>query len=145
MRIANRWLLELDLGPGSLELLLDFLGLLLGSPLLDRLGRAFDEVLGLLEAQPGDGADFFDCGDLVRAGLEEDDVELGFFLDRCGRGSSGGRGGDRDGRGGGDAPLGFEVFDQRSDFEDRLAGKPLDDLLLGDVAHDDLGPRTSVF
>src|SRR5438270_5904125 len=44
-------LLELDLGAGLLELRLDLVGLFFGDTLLDRLRRAFDEVLGLLEAE----------------------------------------------------------------------------------------------
>ena len=40
-------LLELDLGASGLELLFDILGLGLRNVLLDVLGSAFDEVLGL--------------------------------------------------------------------------------------------------
>ncbi len=61
-------LLEFDRGSGGLELLLDFLGVGLGSSFLDGLRGAFDEILGFLEAQAGDGADFLDDADLVRAG-----------------------------------------------------------------------------
>lgn len=46
-KIAKR-LLEFDLGAGGLELLLDFLGIGLGSAFLDGLRRAFDEILGFL-------------------------------------------------------------------------------------------------
>ena len=73
---------------------------------------------------------------LFAPALEEDDGELGLFLGR--RGGGGGGGGSRgggDGGGGGHAPLGFEVLDQAGDFENRLAGKPLDDLVFCDVAH----------
>ncbi len=68
MLIAKRLakLLELHLGAGGLELLLDFLGLGLVDALLDGLRGALDEVLGLLEAQAGDRADFLDGADLVR-------------------------------------------------------------------------------
>ncbi len=48
--------------------------------------------------------------------------------------AAGARGGG-DGGGGGDAPLGLEVLDEAGDFEDRLAGEPLDDLVFCDVAH----------
>jgi hypothetical protein len=58
-----------------------------------------------------------------------------------GRGGGGGGGGDRGG--GGHAPLGLEVFDQTGDFEDGLAREPFDDLIFGDVAHDDLLLPTS--
>src|SRR6187431_2066674 len=53
-------LLELDLGAGRLELLLDFLSFGLGSVLLDRLRCTFDKILRLLEAKTRDGADFLD-------------------------------------------------------------------------------------
>src|SRR6187431_2187509 len=48
---AGEPLLELDLGAGVLELLGDVLGLRLADGGLDLLGRAIDEVLGVLEAQ----------------------------------------------------------------------------------------------
>ena len=43
-------LLQLDGRSGGLELLLDLLCLVLGHAFLDRFRRAFDEVLGLLQA-----------------------------------------------------------------------------------------------
>src|SRR5215467_6635272 len=45
-------LLELDLGPGLLQGGLHLFGLFLGHAFLDRLGRALDQVLRLLEAEP---------------------------------------------------------------------------------------------
>ena len=88
----------------------------------------------LLEAQAGDGADFLDDADLVRAGGLEDDGELGL---RLGRGSGSGSDGDSraGGSGGGNAPLAFEIFDEGGEVEDLLRGQPLDDLVFGDVAH----------
>src|SRR5690606_16242694 len=141
-------LLELDLRASGFELLLDLFGVGLGSGLLDGLRSALDKVLGLLETQAGDGADFLDDADLVRAGILQDDVELGLLLGRSGGGSSAsGRGrGNGNRSGGGNAPLLFEVLDQTRDLEDRLGGQPLDDLFLGDVvAHDDLLSPTSGF
>src|ERR1041384_7640846 len=73
-------LLEFDLRAGGLELLLELLGFGLRDVLLDVLGSAFDEVLGLLEAEARDGTDFLDDADLVRAGLLEDEGELGLRL-----------------------------------------------------------------
>src|SRR5258705_9510195 len=58
-------LLQLDFCAGLFELSLDLLGLVLVHAFLDRLGRALDEVLGFLEAQTGDGADFLDDFDLL--------------------------------------------------------------------------------
>jgi len=105
--------------------------------LLDVLRGALDQVLGLLETETGDAADFLDDADLVRAGILEDDGELGLSLGgRSGASSGATRGsGGGDGSGGRNAPLALEVFDQRGEFENRLAREPLDDLFLGDVAH----------
>src|SRR5690606_21367008 len=103
---------------------------------LGGLRRAFDEVLGFLEAQAGDGADFLDDGDLVAASIGQDNVELGLFLGGSSSGASGGSSGHGHGSSGGNAPLLFEVLDETGDFENRLAGKPFDDLVFGDVAHD---------
>ena len=138
-------LLEFDLRAGGFELLLDLLGFGLGDVFLDGLRSAFDEVLGFLEAQASDGADFLDDADLVRAGFLEDDGELGlrFSSGSSGGSASGGSGGD--GSGGGNAPLAFEIFDEGGEVENRLAGQPLDDLVFGDVAHDDLLEATSGF
>eukprot|EP00850_Spirogloea_muscicola_P012525 SM000081S22659 [mRNA] locus=s81:308488:315668:- [translate_table: standard] len=54
-----------DLGASALELLLEVLSLILGDALLDLLGQAFDEVLGLLEAKRRDGAHDLDDSDAV--------------------------------------------------------------------------------
>ena len=58
-------LLDLDLGALLFEGRLDLLGLVLGDALLDGLRRRVDEVLGLLEAEPGELADDLDDRDLV--------------------------------------------------------------------------------
>src|SRR5690606_41557106 len=80
--------LDLHGRPGGREDLLDLLSLLLRDALLDRLWSAFDEVLGLLEAQARDGADLLDHVDLLVAGVHEDDVELGLLLGGSGAGRS---------------------------------------------------------
>ena len=74
--------LEGDGGAGALELLLGLLGGLLVDLLQDRLRRAVDEVLGLLEAEGGQRADLLDDLDLLVAGGLEDDVELVLLLGR---------------------------------------------------------------
>ena len=61
-------LLDLDRGPDFLELLLDGRRLVLGDAFLDDLGRAVDQVLGLLEAEARDLADDLDDVDLLVAG-----------------------------------------------------------------------------
>src|SRR5690606_12309407 len=103
---------------------------------LDGLRRAFDEVLGLLEAELGDRPDFLDDADLVVARGGEHDRELGLLLGRSGGGPTGGRsGGYGDGSGGANAPLFFEILDETGDFEDRLAAQPVDDLIFRDGGH----------
>src|SRR5215207_9572055 len=83
-----RWsklcLLELDLGAGLLELRLDLLSLVLVDAVLDGLRSAFDQILGLFQAQARDGADFLDDLDLLVAGRSQHDRELGLLFDRSG-------------------------------------------------------------
>src|SRR5438445_588684 len=100
-------LLQFDRRALRFELLLDFLGFLLGHAFLHGAGRAFHHVLGLLQAQVGDRPDLFDHLDLLLPGGLEDDRELGLFLRggggrpcarpaRTRRGRRGDRRGDRD-------------------------------------------------
>src|SRR5438128_373024 len=63
-----RRLPHFDRRPDLLELLLHVRGLGLGHLLLDRLGRAVDEILGLLEAQARQLAHDLDHLDLLFAG-----------------------------------------------------------------------------
>src|SRR6266498_390818 len=82
-------LLQLDGGAGLFELALDRVGLFLGDAFLDRVGRAVDEVLRLLEAEARHRADDLDHLDLLAAGLGEHDVEGGLLLRyRCSCSSS---------------------------------------------------------
>ena len=76
----KRILLDVDLGAGFLKLLLEVSSFALGDRFLDRLRSAFDEVLGFLEAETGDGADFLDDLDLLVAGRGQDNGELGLLL-----------------------------------------------------------------
>src|SRR5208283_1677650 len=119
-------LLELDLGADLLELGLDLLGLFLARAFLDRLRRAFDEVLGFLEAKAGDGADFLDDLNLLVSGGGQDDVELGLLLDRSGGGARSRRDGDRGG--GRDAPLLFEELGELGGFQHGQRREVIDDL-----------------
>src|SRR5499427_4224106 len=70
-------LLEFHLGPGLLQLSLDFLRLVLAHAFLDGLGRALDQILGLLEAQTGERAHLLDHLDLLLADGGEHGGELG--------------------------------------------------------------------
>src|SRR5271163_2490483 len=65
----------------AFELLLDGLGLVLGRVLFQRLGSAIDQVLGFLQTERSDFANGLDGADLVRAGILEDDLELGLLND----------------------------------------------------------------
>src|SRR5439155_26954157 len=62
---SNPFLLERHLGAAVFQLLLDGLGFFLGNVFLDWLGRAFDQILRLLEAKPGDLANYLDNVDLL--------------------------------------------------------------------------------
>src|SRR5688572_16508382 len=73
-------LLHLDAGAGALEGLLRGVGGFLGHLLQDGLGRAVDQILGLLEAEARERAHLFDHLDLLVAGTGEDDVELVLLL-----------------------------------------------------------------
>src|SRR5919112_5368016 len=91
--------LDGDGGAGALEGGLGLLRSVLGDLLQDRLRRAVDQVLGLLEAERGQAAHLLDDLDLLVAGALEDDVELVLLLSGGGAtvaGTTGGRGG-RDG------------------------------------------------
>src|SRR5205823_12224115 len=69
-----------DFGACFLELGLDRVGLFLVHALLDGLRGRVDEVLGLLEAESGDGPDDLDHLDLLAARGVQDDVEGGLLL-----------------------------------------------------------------
>src|SRR6185312_15226894 len=58
---SRQELLDGDAGAGRLELGLGLVGGFLGDLLQQRLGRAVDQVLGLLEARAGESAGFFSC------------------------------------------------------------------------------------
>src|SRR4051812_16633296 len=93
-------LLDGDGGAGALEGGLGLLRGVLGDLLQDRLRRAVDQVLGLLEAERGQAAHLLDDLDLLVTGALEDDVEL-VLLDgllsatATATGGRGGRDGDR--------------------------------------------------
>src|SRR2546430_6422671 len=100
-------LLQLDNRALRFDLLFDLFGFLLGHAFLHGAGRAFHQVLGLLQAQAGNGPDLFDDLDLLLAAALQNDRELGLLFDgrsrgattrcaACGRGRRRRRGRDRD-------------------------------------------------
>src|SRR5262245_18407506 len=81
-------LLEFHLSSGLFQLSLDLLGLVLGQLFLDGLGRALDQILGLLEAQTGERTHFLDHLDLLFTGGGEHDGELRFLFHWGGSGAA---------------------------------------------------------
>src|SRR5258708_19439445 len=77
----GRQLLDRDGGAGALQGSLGLLRGVLVDLLQDGLGRAVDQVLGLLQAQAGEAANLLDDLDLLVATGLEDDVELVLLLD----------------------------------------------------------------
>src|SRR5205823_6831860 len=73
-------LLDGDGGAGALQGRLRLVRALLVDLLQDRLGRAVDQVLGLLQAQAGQAAHLLDDLNLLVARSVEDDVELVLLL-----------------------------------------------------------------
>ena len=104
-------LLELDLGAGFFQLLLDFLGVVFAGAFLDGLRSAVDQILGFFQAQAGDLADNLDDVDLVGADFGENHVKLGLLFRSSGSGRSG-SGGDGHRGGGGNAEFLFEGLNQ---------------------------------
>src|SRR3954468_18081730 len=121
-------LLDLDGSAGFLELTLDRVGLVLRYAFLHGLRRGVDQVLGLLQAQAGDGADDLDYLDLLAAGSGQDDVERGLLLGRGGAIAAPATGRSRDGdrSGGGDAPLLLDLVLQLDQLEDAHAPQLLE-------------------
>src|SRR5215831_10239730 len=122
-RSSRLRLLELDLRAHLFEGGFDLLGLVLGDAFLDRLRRAFDQVLGLLEAEAGERTHLLDDLDLLVARRGEHDRELGLLLGR-----SSGTAGARDRGGRGHAPLLLEHLGELGRLEHGQARELIDDL-----------------
>src|SRR5690348_9607570 len=123
-------LLQVHLRASLFELGLDLVGFFLVDAFLDVLRRALDEVLGFLQAETGDGADFLDDLDLLVAGSRENNRELGLLFSRgsSAAASAGSRGNSDRGRGR-DAPLFFQVLCEYDGFEHGEAREVVDDFL----------------
>ena len=117
-----RQLLDFHFGAGFFELLFGGIGVGLVRAFEQRLRSAFDQRLGFRQAEAGfDFTHGFDRRDLlVRRNGDKDQVKR-IFRSRGSRSCACGTtcGGNRDGRGGGNAPLGFKLFHQVSGFENR--------------------------
>jgi hypothetical protein len=75
-------LLDVDLRAGVFKLLLDVFSFALGDAFLDSLRSSFDEILGFLQAETGDSADFLDDVDLVERRLRRGSRRIQSFLQR---------------------------------------------------------------
>src|SRR5919204_1058816 len=145
-RLRPLRLLELDLGAGLFQLRLDLVGLFLGRALLDRVGSAVDQVLGLLQAQAGDRANDLDHLDLLVAGVGEHDVEGGLLLRRrCAVAARRGRarGRHRNGSGGGDAPRLLELVLELDELKNACLAPLLDFFVDVDCCHYDSSPSVA--
>src|SRR6478609_7342088 len=123
-------LLHFYRGARFFQLRLDLVGFLLRGALLDRLRGRVDEVLRLLEAETGDGADDLDHLDLLAACLGEDDVEGRLLLGRGAVAACRGAGRcDRDRSGGRDAPLLLDLVLELDQLEDGHLPQLVEDLV----------------
>ena len=109
-------------------------GLLLRHPLHHRLGGAVHQILGLLQAQAGEGPNLLDDLDLLLAGRGQDDVELGLLLGLLLGGSAArsprpGHAGDRHGRCGLDAELLLDLLGELGGLDDREPLDPVQDVV----------------
>src|SRR6478672_12602654 len=120
-------LLQFYRGARFFQLRLDLVGFLLRGALLDRLRGRVDEVLRLLEAEPGDGADDLDHLDLLAACSGEDDVERRLLLGRLAAAPAAGGRCCCNRSGGGDAPLLLDLVLQLDQLEDGHAPELLED------------------
>src|SRR5439155_19662454 len=134
-RRQSRRLLQFDDRALRFELLLDLFGFLLGHAFLHRAGRAFHQVLGLLEAQVGDRSDLLDDLDLLLSTTLQDDRELGLLLDRRSprsrrRRAPGRPRGGRRRRRDRDAELLLELLDQLGELDHRQVADGFDDVVV---------------
>src|SRR5262249_58633084 len=78
--LSKYCLLKLNLRADLFELRLDLGCVVLVGAFLNRLGSALDQVLGFLEAQARDSADFLNDLNLLVASGGQNDRKLGLFL-----------------------------------------------------------------
>src|SRR6185437_5072871 len=111
---------------------------LLVDPLQERLGRRVDQVLGLLEAEAGQAADFLDDLDLLVASALQDDVELILLLGwgRVASGAGRGGGGGRDGRGGLDVKCVLELLHELGELQEGHLLERVEQIVGAELRHD---------
>src|SRR3954447_21824776 len=129
--------LDGDLGAGALEGGLSLVRSGLVDLLQDGLRGAVDQVLGLLQAEAGEGAHLLDDLDLLVAGGLEDDVELVLLLDGLGGRRTGGAtsGGDGDGGGGGDLERLLELLHEVGELDQGHLLERLEELVGAELRH----------
>src|SRR4051795_4285338 len=131
-------LLDGDGGAGALEGGPSLVGGVLGDLLQDRLRRAVDQVLRLLEAERGQTAHLLDDLDLLVAGSLEDDVELvllgsGLVGTAAATGGGGGRNGH--GRSSGDVERLLELLHEVGQLEERHLLERVEQVRTGNLGH----------
>src|SRR3954471_2094686 len=131
-------LLDFDFGADVFELLLDRRSFVLRHAFLDRLGRAFNEILRFLQPEAGHFAnDLYDV-DLVGTDFGQRRGKFGLLFRRsraAGRRAAARRHRHRHRRGRRDAELGFERLHELRQFEDRDPLDVIDHLLLIQFGH----------
>jgi hypothetical protein len=126
-------LLDVDLRAGVFKLLLDVFSFALGDAFLDSLRSSFDQILGFLQAETGDSADFLDDVDLVGAGFGRITSNSVFLFSGFSRSSSTASSSNGHRCSGGNAPLFFKHLGQLSSFQDGQVGKVFHDF--GEISH----------
>src|SRR4051795_13407271 len=131
-------LLDGDGGAGALEGGPSLVGGVLGDLLQDRLRRAVDQVLRLLEAERGQTAHLLDDLDLLVTGSLEDDVELvllgsGLVGTAAATGGRGGRNGH--GGSGGDVERLLELLHEVRQLEEGHLLERVEQVSAGNLGH----------
>src|SRR3954454_16698593 len=137
-RGAQALLLDLDFGADVFELLLDRGGFVLRHAFLDRLGRAFNEILRFLQPEAGHFANDLDDVDLFGTDFGQRRGNSGLLFRRsraAGRRAAARRHRHRHRRGRRDAELGFERLHELRQFENRDSLDVIDHLLLIQFGH----------
>src|SRR5215831_19921501 len=132
-------LLDCDGCASTLERGLRLVRRLLVDVLKQRLGRTVHQVLGLLQAEAGQRADFLDDLDLLVARGLEDDVELvlllGLGLGGCGAAAARCRGGHRDRGRGLDVEGLLELLDEVRQLKERHLLEGVEQVVGAELGH----------